>query len=70
MIMDNTNAGSKLNAVFKYSENDATMSILSLHRDMGLTFDIDLILPFSDKLAKGYLYGRQRICRIELIVPL
>jgi hypothetical protein len=35
MMMDNINAVSKLNAVFKYSENDATMSILSLHRDIG-----------------------------------
>jgi len=50
MIMDNTNAGSKLNAVFKYSENDTTMSILSLHRDIGVTFDIDLILSFSNSL--------------------
>jgi hypothetical protein len=56
MIMDNTNAGSKLNAVFKYSENDATMSILSLHRDMGLTFDIDLILPLSNSLNYSYLF--------------
>ena len=50
MMMDNINAGSKLNAVFKYSENDATMSIISLHRDIGVTFDIDLILSLTNRL--------------------
>jgi hypothetical protein len=32
------------------------MSILSLHRDMGLTFDIDLILPLSNSLNYSYLF--------------
>jgi hypothetical protein len=50
MMMDNINAVSKLNAVFKYSENDATMSILSLHRDIGETFEIDLILSLTNRL--------------------
>jgi hypothetical protein len=35
MMIYNTHAGSKLNAVFKYSKNDATIFILSLHRDIG-----------------------------------
>ncbi len=37
-------------------ENDGTMSILSLHRDMGLTIDIDLILPLSNSLNYSYLF--------------
>ena len=37
-------------------ENDGTMSILSLRRDMGLTIDIDLILPLSNSLNYSYLF--------------
>jgi hypothetical protein len=45
MMMYNINAGSKLNAVFKYSKSEATTSISLFYHNIGVIFDIDLIFP-------------------------